>query len=126
IVGKIFFPPIIRAGGTSLLTITLSNNNILPATLTADFVDMLPIGLTTVGAASTNCTFGTAVAGGNTLTLKAGALIPANGSCTVSVNVRALIPGNYNNIIPANTLITSLGNNKIVTSATLFVIQPCG
>lgn len=124
-VGKLFFPPIIRAGGTSLLTITLSNNNILPATLSADFVDKLPAGVTTVGAASTTCMFGAAVAGGNTLTLKKGALIPANGSCTVSVNVTALVPGKYDNIIPADTLKTSIGNNNIATSAILFVIQPC-
>jgi hypothetical protein len=48
-VGKSFSPSAINPVGTSALTITLSSNNAVVATLNADFADNLPSGVTTVG-----------------------------------------------------------------------------
>lgn len=134
-VAKQFFPPIIRPLQTSTLTITLSNaNTVAVANLTANFVDMLPPGMTVAPTplASTTCTNGmaVAVAGSNKVTLEPSGIppivIPANGSCMITVNVTASAPGNYNNVIPAGTLMTSVGSNALATSTILFVTEPCG
>lgn len=126
-VAKEFFPPIINAGGTSILSITFSNPNPLPANLTADFTDTLPDGVTTTGNGLSTTCGGTVVAvdGGNTIKLETPAVIPADGSCTITAEVTASIPGDYLDNIPPDTLHTDLGNNTDNASATLFVIAPC-
>ena len=47
--------------------------------------------------------------------------IPANGSCTVTVNVTAPVAGSFINSLPAGALQTSLGNNAAPAIATLTV-----
>jgi uncharacterized repeat protein (TIGR01451 family) len=126
---KAFNPSIINAGGISTLTITLSNPSASVATLTAPLVDTLPAGVliapipnvaTTCGGAGAPL----AVAGGSTVTLPAGRSIPANGSCTVSVDVTAALGGTYINTIVTGALVTSNGNNPVPAVATLTVLVP--
>src|SRR5581483_5621612 len=62
----------------------------------------------------------TAVAGSSTVTLTGGS-IPANGSCTVTVNVTSSGTGNYINKLAAGALHTSNGNNTVPAAATLIV-----
>ena len=62
-----------------------------------------------------------AAAGGSTVTLPAGRTIPANGSCTLSVNVTSSVVGGYVNTIPIGGLVTSNGNNAVAANATLTV-----
>jgi hypothetical protein len=118
---KSFSPASITAGGTSTLTLTLSNPNVTAAALTAPLTDTLPIGVTVAGAASTTCGGTvTAVLSGSTVTLTGGS-IPADGSCTVTVKVAALIAGSYFNSLAAGALQTSNGNSTAPAIATLAV-----
>lgn len=128
-ISKSFNPSTINANGISTLTITLSNPNPSIATLTAPLVDTLPNGVviamnpnvaTTCGGAGAPL----ALAGGSTVTLPAGRTIPANGSCTLSVDVTAALGGTYINTIIAGALVTSNGNNPAPAIATLTVVSP--
>jgi uncharacterized repeat protein (TIGR01451 family) len=122
---KVFSPATINAGGVSTLTITLSNpdlNNV--ATLTAPLTDHLPSGVVIAPTPNASTTCGgtlTANAGGSTVTLASGSSIPANSSCTVTVNVTAKNKGCHDNKLPARALQTSNGSNATPAVATLTV-----
>lgn len=124
---KAFSPASLNAGGVSTLTVTLSNPNATAATLTAPLIDTLPSGVVIAAtpSAATTCGGGTtvAVAGSNSVTLQAGSSIPANGSCTLTVNVTAAIGGSYINTLPAGALATSNGSNASPAIATLTVVS---
>ena len=67
--GKAFSPSTISMGGSSTLTITLSNVGTTPATLTSPLTDTLPSGVAVAGSASTTCVGGTvSTTGGSTAT----------------------------------------------------------
>lgn len=124
-VQKAFAPSTINPGGVSTLTITLGNPNATAATLTADLVDTLP---TNVVVAATPAVGGTctgtkeATAGGSTVAFKSGGSIPANGFCTITVNVSSTVSGGpYTNTIAAGDLKTSLGSNGAPATANLLV-----
>jgi uncharacterized repeat protein (TIGR01451 family) len=129
---KSFSPSTINSGGVSRLTITLSNPSVQVATLTAPLVDTLPASVFIASVPDVATTCGgvgapIAVAGSNTVTLPAGRTIPANGSCTLSVNVTAVPPGVYVNTLLAGALVTSNGVNPapaIATLTVLAIIQP--
>ena len=122
---KAFSPSSINAGAVSTLTVTLSNANASVATLTSPLIDTLPSGVLVAATpnASTTCTSGVvaASAGGSTLTLSSGS-IPANGSCTMAVDVIAATAGSYINTLIAGALVTSNGNNAAPAVATLVAI----
>jgi uncharacterized repeat protein (TIGR01451 family) len=118
-VGKAFNPATIGAGGTSSLTITLSNASTTVATLNALLTDTLPSGVVVSGSASTTCG-GTASTGVSSVTLTGGA-IPANGSCSLMVNVVAANGGSYVNSLAAGALVTSNGTSAASAVATLTV-----
>lgn len=118
---KSFSPSLITPGGSSTLTITLSNPNTVGTIRGAAFTDAYPAGM--VNAATpvlSNSCGGTATgaAGGNSLGLT-GANIPASASCSVSIVVTASSAGTYNN---STGLITSANaNNGLSASAALTV-----
>ena len=123
---KAFNPTTIDAGGVSTLTITLSNPSPQVATLTAPLVDTLPTGVLVAPVPNVATTCGgtgapIAVAGASTVTLPAGRTIPANGSCTVTVNVTAAAAGVYVNTLVAGALVTNNGSNAAPAVATLTV-----
>lgn len=126
--GKVFAPTTINAGGVSRLTITLSNNNVGIATLTAPLVDTLPGGVVIAPTpnASTSCGVGvpTAVAGTSVVSLPIGTTIPggAPGTCAVTVNVTAAAAGSYVNTLAVGALATSNGSNPAPAAATLTVV----
>lgn len=125
--GKAFNPSTIDTGGVSTLTVTLSNPNPAIATLLAPLVDTLPLGVVVAAIPNVATTCGgvgtpLAVAGGSSATLPAGRTIPANGSCTLSVDVTAALPGTYVNTLVAGALVTSNGNNPSPAVATLTVL----
>lgn len=125
-VAKSFAPAQIMAGETSTLTITLHNESQpSAAVLSADLVDSLPVGVEVAASpnAATTCTNGTvtAPAAGASVTLGTGAEIPAEGSCTVSVDVTSSADGSYQNVIPADALQTQHGNNANPATADLQV-----
>jgi hypothetical protein len=130
-----FTPATINARGVSILTITLSNANGTPAALTARLVDYITgdaddtwpdsdVWIAASPNASTTCP-GTgaliARAGTTWVVLPVTRSIPANGSCTVTVNVTARTPGNYANRLPVGALKTNKGNNAATATATLTV-----
>lgn len=128
-------PATISPGGSSVLTLTLSNSNAVPLT-SAAFTDTFP---TTPGqmslfnAVTSNSCGGildeadafdvnnTLNAGDRTVRLTGGT-IPASGNCVVTVNVTATAAGLYTNTIPANGLTTANGGtNTAAASDTLTV-----
>lgn len=121
--GKAFSPTSIGQGGTSVLTITLTNTATVPQT-GAGFTDTYPANLVNAavpGAATTCGGTVTAAAGGGSVAL-AGGTIPAAGSCTVSVTVTSPVTGSRVNTIAAGGLLTVLGANTAAATATLTVI----
>jgi hypothetical protein len=127
-IGKAFAPGSVLTGMDSVLTLTLGNANASAATLTSTLVDTFPSGLvvSTSPGASTTCPGGsvTAQSGQGSFSLSSGAGIPANGACTVSVNVRSATAGSYVNTIPVGALVTDKGANAAPASATLTVTAP--
>jgi uncharacterized repeat protein (TIGR01451 family) len=131
---KTFSPGTINAGGTSTLTITLTNANGTIANLIGPLIDNLPAGLVVVpNSVRTDCIETPFVANLSPLNgwfivdtskvgLTAEGLIPANSSCTVTADVTAAAPGTYVNSLPAGALQTDLGNNAEPADATLIVL----
>jgi len=57
----------------------------------------------------------------------AGANIPANGNCSVTISVKSATAGNYSNDVAANALSTApAGGNSASASASLTVTAPSG
>ena len=126
-INKSFNPSTINPNGVSVLTVVLNNPNGTAATTIAPLVDTLPMGVLIANPASASTTCGGAVlpaalAGGSSVTLPTGAIIPANGSCQFSVNVTAAAAGTYVNTIPAGALLTTNGTNPGPALATLNVL----
>lgn len=126
-VQKAFSPTTINPGSVSRLTITLGNPNATVATLLADLVDNLPVNVVlapapAIGGTCAPLSNAEAVAGGSSVSYKLGATIPANGGCTIEVNVTSAVSGGpYVNTIPAGALQTNLGTNGAPTTANLLV-----
>ena len=113
-VAKSFSPNVVEVGGSSTLTLRISNTNTVPRTLAnPGLVDTLPGGVTVAGVASTTCPGSTvdAPVGGGTVTVRNGTLA-ASSSCTVTVPVTVGATGTYVNTIAANTLATVEGSTN--------------
>lgn len=96
-VTKSFSPSAIASGGTSTLTITLTNPTATVNITSAAFTDSYPAGMTnwtTPSPSSSNCGSPTitATAGGGSLTVS-GATIASGTPCTVTVKVTATTTG---------------------------------
>ena len=111
----------IVAGGTSLLTITLSNSNAVAITGVA-FTDTYPGGVINSTTASTTCGgTATAVVNGGNVSLSGGSIL-AGGSCTVTVTVKASAAGSFVNSIAVGAVFSAnAGSNTLAASATLTV-----
>lgn len=124
-IAKAFSVSPIAAGATTVLTLTLTNPTGTAMTAAA-FTDTYPAGMTNTGTPSgaTTCAGGsvTAAANGGSVAL-AGGTIPANGSCTVTVNVTSTIT--VTNTVPAGGLTALSGvtpvSNGVPASAPLAV-----
>ncbi|MFM9879192.1 MAG: hypothetical protein ACKVOO_02115, partial [Burkholderiaceae bacterium] len=122
--------------GSSTLTITISNPNLVPIFTTTALTDTFPAGLVvrtplsisgscfSSGAAATRpvASTMTATVGAGSATIAAGAWIPGGttggGSCSFSVSVSATVANQYPNTIPAGSLTTTAGTNTAATQAT--------
>jgi hypothetical protein len=116
---KSFSPDYVSEDETSTLTITLSNPNSTAADLTAPLVDELPFGLEIAGRARTTC--GGTVTTTDSKVVLTGGSIPADGSCTITVDVISDNVGTYHDKIPAGALQTNKGSNTSPAVATLTV-----
>lgn len=122
---KAFSPSGIALDTTTELTITFGNTNDFPAQLLEDFVDHFPQGMVSAANATTTCTGGPGLLQtSDSVTLQAGARIPANGSCSIQVPVAATLSGQLINTLPPHTLQTTVGDNADAVSATLSVAAP--
>ena len=123
-VSKAFSPSTIGKGQTSTLTITLSNSN-AAAISGAAFTDTYPTDLVTAGTpnAATSCDSGSVSSTAGSVSLS-GATIPANGSCTVSIDVTSDVINltGYTNTLAIGAVTTSnAGSSTVSASDTLIV-----
>ena len=123
---KSFSPPSVNAGGTSVLSITVTNPNTADALTNAAFTDAFPGGMTAVGGAVT--VSGIGCTGFSPVTLAAGALsfsqsggtVPGNGACTFTAGVTASTAITSTNTLPAGAFTSALNvTNTAAASATL-------
>ncbi|MGD9171081.1 MAG: hypothetical protein PVI97_13620 [Candidatus Thiodiazotropha sp.] len=128
-ISKAFAPATVNPGESSTLTVTLTNNASVPLT-GGSLIDPLPAGLTvySIPSASTSCADGLveAISGSSEIILT-GATIPADGSCSFSVNVASSITGSLSNTIDADALTTDQGlSNPAPATSPLEVRSPPG
>lgn len=118
---------------SSVLTITITNNNPGAFYTTAPIVDTFPSGvvvaptpgLSTTCALVTGATAtATATPGGSSVTLPANLRLPGPGSCTVTVTVTGNSRGLKTNTITATSVNTTAGNPSSDAVATLLVNDP--
>ena len=124
-VTEAFSPSTAGTNVTSNLTVTFNNTNGFALTQ-SEFFDTLPAALTASSSGSTTCG-GAAVslAAGSSSIALTGAVIPANGSCTITVPVTSTAVGSYTSNIAANALTTGpAGGNTATATATLTVTTP--
>ena len=124
-IAKAFAPVGIAPDETSTLTITLTNPDDAVITLTEALIDALPGNLFVADPIndSTTCGSGvlTADVGAVSISLAAGAEIPAEGSCSISVDVTTSVEGVFTNVIAAGQLQTTTGSNQSPATASLAV-----
>lgn len=114
-VNNFFTPTTIGSGGTSVFTITITNPNNFPLTLStipSAISNTLPSGVTFASPAnaSTTCSGGTVSIFGTTISL-IGGTVPAAGTgyglCTITANVTSSLPTTYYNTIAAESLVAT-------------------
>ena len=126
-VSEAFAPASVAQNVASTLTLTFNNSNGFALTQSG-FTETLPakLSMQTSPAPTTTCTgaSGTLTSSTSTVTM-AGANIPANGSCSITLSVKSATVGNYTNSIAANALSTGpAGSNSAGASASLDVTVP--
>lgn len=125
-IAKAFAPTSITAGGSSTVTLTLSNGNTTGALTGAAFTDTLT-NMSAVGG-----TVGGTCAGTNPTTLPAGATalsfsgitIPNNGNCTVTFAVTSTTAGDHPNTTSGVTTTQTPTAGTASNTAMLTVIAP--
>ena len=120
---KAYSPATIVVGGTSTVTITLTNRSSTPLT-GVTFTDGLPAGLTVSGAPASPQCGGVVTNTANSVTLTGGT-IPANGSCTVVFTVISNVAGSYDNTVAANSITNDqgVGHAAFSTNPDLVVVN---
>jgi uncharacterized repeat protein (TIGR01451 family) len=122
-VGKQFAPASISAGGTSTLTITLTNPNAVALQGVA-FTDTYPPGIANAASPNTGVTGAgcsgtrTAASGGGSFAVTAG-VVPAGGTCSFFVSVTGSSAGSFTD--SSGAVSTPIALNSPGASATLTV-----
>ena len=124
-----FSPTSVSTNVASTLTITFNNTNGFALTQSG-FTETAPTNLSiqTSPAPTTTCSggSGTLTSSASAVTM-AGANIPANGSCTMTLTVKSASAGSYANPIAANALSTApAGSSTGAASASLTVTALTG
>ncbi|MFM8425687.1 MAG: beta strand repeat-containing protein, partial [Chloroflexota bacterium] len=120
VIDKVFSPNPIAVGGTSVLTITLTNPNQNTQLTNLAFTDSYPTNLvnTSSPAATTNCGGTvTAASGGGSVSLSGGTL-DAGKSCSVTVNVTSSSAASYPNSTSATASASAVSGTLNLTSNT--------
>jgi len=126
-VSETFSPTSVGENVASTLTIIFTNANGFDLTQ-SHFAETVPAKLViaTSPAPTTTCTgtSGTLNTSASSVTM-VGAIIPAKGSCTITVSVESATPGAYTNTIAVNALSTApAGGNSVSAAASLTVSAP--
>jgi serine protease len=124
---EVFAPTSVVQNIASTLTITFTNTNGFALTQSG-FTETVPANMTvqTSPAPTTTCPGGTGTltSSASAVTM-AGANIPANGSCSMTLSVKSATAGTYTNSIAANALSTGpAGSSSAGASASLTVTAP--
>ncbi len=120
-VTKSFSPAVIAVGGTSTLTIAITNDRPPGPTGSISFTDSYPANLTNAAAPAASSDCGgtvTAAAGGTSLSFSGGSL-SGKKVCTVSVAVTSSVAGSYIN--STGTVTTTGAGSGAAATATLTV-----
>ncbi|HEY4970595.1 MAG TPA: S8 family serine peptidase [Steroidobacteraceae bacterium] len=128
-VSEAFSPTSVGENAASTLTISFNNTNGFALTQSG-FTETAPTNLSieTSPAPTTTCSgaSGTLTSSASAVTM-AGANIPANGSCTMTLTVKSATAGTYANPIAVNALSTGpAGGSSGTASASLTVTAPAG
>jgi len=129
VVAKSFSPPSLALGGTTQLSITVTNPN-AAAVSSAAFTDPLPAGLVASGGAvtvaGTGCTgfLPAAVSAGATSFAQSAGTIPANGSCTFTIAVTSGLATSFTNTIPAGAFTNALNVINLAPGAATLLARP--
>ena len=110
-VSKTFAQSAFQAGGANRLTITLGNPNTTAIT-GVTFTDSYPANLLNAAVPNLVSSCGgtaTATPESDTLSLTGG-VIPASGSCSLSIDLTAEVTGSYSNTILANSVTSTNAN----------------
>lgn len=128
---KIFSPPTINEGGTTVLTFTVANPAGAPSLSNVGFVDTLPSGLVVanppaVGGTCANAAAATTATGGGSTITVTNLQVPAgDATCTVTVDVTNLA-GHTNESCSANpAAFTNDSGNVAVTNVVNAVQANC-
>jgi len=113
---KAFSVTNMQVGGTTKLTITLTNYSSTQAFTGVSLTDSFPTGLVpaAIPNLATTCGTGTVAydSGSNSISLTDGT-ITANGSCTITVELTATEAGTFTNVIPAKAVVTTQGATNV-------------
>ena len=114
---KSFNPTSIALGGTSTMTIGITNPNSTAALTGVAFTDTLPSGMTLAAApGAANTCGGSLVATGSSGSLSlSGGSIAASASCSVSVTVQGNTPGALSNSVQVTSTSGGTGNTPTAT-----------
>lgn len=123
-ISKIFSPNSILVNTATVLTISLENPNNVNLTGAA-LTDVYPTNIETAQPVTTSNTCGGSLnIAANNISLSDG-IIPANGSCSFSVQVTSSSGGTYTNTIPEESLNTDQGlSNTNPASDSLTILEP--
>ena len=118
-----FSPASIPVGGASTLKLTLTNPPGTAITLTENFIDTLPSGLS-IGQSSFVDTCGDELEfepGGTSFEMDVETIFT---SCEVDLPITATQPGIYTNSIPAGAIVTDHGSNAALTASLTVTAMP--
>jgi hypothetical protein len=118
----LFSAATVAVGGSTDLQFRLANPNAGSSLTGVGFTDTLPSGLAVASPNGlvSNCIGGTAIAGTGSVSL-AGAILPANASCTFSVKVTATTMGVQSNNV---TVTSNQGTGNTVDASLMVVAAP--
>ncbi len=125
VISKVFTPDQIPVGGTSTLTFTITNPNVLASLTEIAFIDNFPAGITRASDPATAQCGGTVASTATSISMAAatgGFLIPG-GTCTVSIPVTSSTPGDHVNtslVVSAKTA----GNGNTATDTLTVLTAP--
>ncbi len=122
-ISKSFSPTSVALGGTSTLTLTITNPSASVALTGVAFADTLPTGMVVASTPNATNTCGgsvTATSGAGSVSLTGGSIAGA-ASCVVSVSVQGNSAGTLNNSVQVTSTNGGTGNTA---NASLTVVSP--